>query len=176
MNRCCYKCGKDLAVEPAIKGLRGLLCFPCRYKLDKAGGERFIIETELYPERTAAWKAEFGKQWNTRLRISSTFERFSLLSFIGAGLIFVSLYLSFHSGDTQAILFFGVFLVVDLCVWFGLSSLAERCKGVAPPIIPRKNPMALSSEPKLLFDGNADADLNLKFTCYKPTNPQDSLY
>jgi HNH endonuclease len=59
--RCCDKCQKDLALEPAIKGLRGkILCFRCRYKLDKAGGERFLHDDKIYPERDAAWQLEFG--------------------------------------------------------------------------------------------------------------------
>ena len=176
MDRCCYKCNKDLAIEPAIKGLRGLLCFPCRYKLDRAGGERFVIEIELYPVRMAAWKTEFEKDWKTRLRISNAFEFLSLLMIIGAGLTFVLLYLSIHLGNAQVILFLGAFLVVDLCVWFVFSFLAEACKGVAPPIMPNKNPIALTSEPKLLFDGNKDADVNPAFTNYRPTNSIDSKY
>jgi hypothetical protein len=176
MNRCCYKCGKDLSIEPAIKGLRGLLCFTCRYKLDEAGGERFVVETELYPERQAAWQAEFGKQWEMRSRLSNRLNRFSALAFISAGVILVALYFSIHFGAAPAVLYLGVLLIVDLCVCFGLSTLAEKCKGSPPPNKPQKNPIALSSEPTLLFDGNSNADLNPKFTHYRPCNPQDSPY
>jgi len=176
MNRCCYKCGKDLSIEPAIKGLRGLLCFTCRYKLDEAGGERFVVETELYPERQAAWQAEFGKQWEMRSRLSNRLNRFSALAFISAGVILVALYFSIQFVAAPAVLYLVVLLIVDLCVCFGLSTLAEKCKGSPPPNKPQKNPIALSSEPTLLFDGNSNADLNPKFTHYRPCNPQDSPY
>jgi hypothetical protein len=68
LTRRCSKCDRDLAIEPAIEGRRGILCFPCRYKLDEAGGEYYLSETELYPRLDAKWQAEFGKQQETLSR------------------------------------------------------------------------------------------------------------
>lgn len=73
MTRLCCKCCRDLAIEPAIEGRQGVLCFPCRYKLDEAGGEHYITETELYPRLEADWQAKFGKQQEALSRTTSKF-------------------------------------------------------------------------------------------------------
>ena len=39
MARYGHTCGKNTANEPGIEGLKGLLCFPCRYGFDEGGGE-----------------------------------------------------------------------------------------------------------------------------------------
>ena len=63
--RRCDECGRDLRIEPAIKGLAGrILCFPCRFRLDTEGGERFLHDSRLYPERATAWETEFARGTN----------------------------------------------------------------------------------------------------------------
>jgi hypothetical protein len=96
--RRCDKCQKDLAIEPVIKGLQGkILCFSCRYKLDEVGGERYLHDTKLYPEREAAWQEEFGRRWKLRSKIAVGLELLSGVS--GVGTIITIFYIGSHLSE-----------------------------------------------------------------------------
>jgi hypothetical protein len=56
-RRCC-ECGRNLAIEPAIKESQGLLCFPCRYQADKSGQECRFIHSESYRKDCERYRTE----------------------------------------------------------------------------------------------------------------------
>jgi HNH endonuclease len=118
--------------------------------MDEAGGERYLHELKLWPERNLAWKNEFGKQWDTEQLIITKIEQ----SFILSGL---SYFAELFGRDFVSIL-----------------ARSNRCP--PPPRSPVKDKFALSSSPELLFDGKPEADLNVNFVHYKPPNPQDDPY
>lgn len=141
--------------------------------MDQAGGERFLHDSQHYPEREAAWQAEFGAQWEARARLVTAFDGLSGATFLVAAAVPI-LYLAVHSAVWQVVLFLGVLLLLALCGGFGFSALAERFRDPPRPQMPIPDERALHSEPVLLFDQNPEADINPRFVHYRPCDPHDS--
>ena len=186
--RRCYNCGRDLAIEPAIKEPLGLLCFTCRYRIDQPVWDRYILERQLYEKQRAEWQDLYGAQWHAleaRVRKGE--------SLVGGvlGLVFVCAFLFaalvVQSGGASlflVVVFFGVYLLrwsmvdaADVLISSNaervLSASAKRNGYPPPPAWPEQREWSIRSRPALLFDGNRKADLNPEFRDFKPGYPPD---
>jgi len=159
MVRACSNCGSNLTERPALQGLRGLLCFPCRYRLDETGGEAYVLAAKEFPRIQAAWDHDWRARWEEYQKrlgtaesldtvvIFVTFATFAAFWLVGAGLGFAG------------ILIVGVLSLVARL----LKRSAERHRCEAPPVAPSPQSGLLRSKPQLVFD--------------EPTNQSgDSIY
>ena len=69
MPRQCYNCSRNIEDEPAIQGINGLLCFPCRYRFDAAGGEQFALDSKKCERELPIWEREHGQSWRTKKKL-----------------------------------------------------------------------------------------------------------
>lgn len=154
MIRTCYKCQKDLKNEPAIRGQHGLLCFPCRYMLDKAGGEAFLASHPNYSVEKKQWEQNYGVRWRKYKRIEKLRD---ILGYI-YGLTVIS-----------CLVVLGIAAKAGLwsysCGWLAagaigtilassvisaiIGEVANKYRSPSPPSEP---PNTLNSKPELVFD------------------------
>jgi hypothetical protein len=96
VDRICSNCRSPLHDQPALEGVTGLLCFPCRYKFDKEGGQSFVLKKKEYERARALWERMYSKQWDQFQEKKSLAERyqniFLLLMVIANFLLFFSFY------------------------------------------------------------------------------------
>gem|GEM_PF-2616141 len=148
--RLCYNCGRSLENEPAIRGLNGLLCFPCRYNFDKRGGERFLLEYQIYEEKKKDWEAKHKGTWVKYQRLKGFSQKilYFVVIFFSSPLIF------FIFNKVNKILIFLCFLLggISLFLWRILSLRAERLEFIPPPEVPRKEKNALSGFLDVVFE------------------------
>lgn len=137
MERICYNCGKRLDNEPCIKGLKGFLCFPCRYNFDKLGGERFFVEREIYQEEKRDWEIKHKEKWN-KYQIFKRFAEVTL--YIIAISIFSPFFLFLF--DVSNRLIFIICLGGGICfiiIYIFLSFSLKKIHYLPPPIPPKRN-------------------------------------
>ncbi|MEW6102648.1 MAG: HNH endonuclease [bacterium] len=163
MERKCCNCGRSLSNEPAIRGLKGFLCFPCRYNFDKDGGEKFFLEHQSYQEKKANWELKYKDKWLKHQRLKG----FALVSlYLLVISLFVPFFLFLFEKGNKTIFAFcflisGAFLIIRMVLLNIKISYEE------PPEIPRKEPNALLAILDVVFDEELDEEF-IRFKGYPP--------
>ena len=145
--RNCTKCDRILEIEPAIEGVRGLLCFPCRYGLDLEGGEQFLINLAQYRQDYSAWEKRYG----ARHAIHSNLVRVAGFLFVLSICLLGGVMLFEVSGALNL-----VFVGVGVSVLLGIMSNFFSCPD--QPRKPKPDIQALDGQPVLVFTSNTVAD------------------
>jgi hypothetical protein len=148
MNRTCYACGATLLNEPALQGLEGLLCFPCRFRFDVNGGEAYLKNQREFAGTLADWNARFGNQWPKFKCWTSLTERLRITAFlfaVGAAALFV---LGAHEVSTVAAT---VWILIGISAYF-TNRKAQFLRCEPPPHEPRPDSRALSARPTVVLD------------------------
>ena len=173
--RKCYKCGDDITNEPALEGLGGLLCFPCRYRLDANGGEKFIRQTERCPKEHADWRARYGLQWWT-FRILDYASR-GLAALAAPAICFVwgvcGNKWEKQLGPPLFLLLPYVLLGASFIPVLAVSACEKRWPCPAPPSAPPRTGNALWSNPTVVIDGTCGLDGNPQWVNFPNGYPPD---
>ena len=168
MNRRCYHCGRNLDNEPALAGAHGMLCFPCRYRLDEAGGEEYVKAKAEFDNAYATWERQFGSQWKryqTRRSWEELISGASVLALV-ATIVLVFTAPNFRPAAASA----GIMVVLWLCS--GLAHwYAARARCMPPPLEPAPKADLLSGKPKLIFDDSAQSPGSPQFDKYQGYPP-----
>ncbi len=149
MARICSNCGIPLPDQPALEGINGLLCFPCRYNFDKEGGQSYVLKKKEYERERDLWERMYSKQWDQFHEKKSLAERYNLTAWgltIGA---FFSL-VFFQSLELVIVLFIGAGVI--WLYYQDARTAAEKLRCDPPPEPPKPDRNALSSNPRLIFD------------------------
>ncbi len=151
MDRICSKCRSPLHDQPALEDITGPLCFPCRWRFDKAGGQSFVLKMKEYETARALWERMYSKQWDQFHEKKSLAERYNLTAWgltIGA---FFSL-VFFQSLELVIVLFIGA--GVSWLYYQDARTVAEMLRCDPPPKPPEPDLFALSARPRLFFDAS----------------------
>lgn len=151
MYRSCSNCRAALNDQPALEGVGGPLCFPCRFRFDEAGGQLFLVKMKEYQSIRARWESTYGKQWTQFQERQSLVGKFDLASGVAAIGAFFS-WAGFKSTDLAVILAIGA-----AASWFAsriTRGEAERLRCDPPPSPPLRDHHALSAKPQLFFDAS----------------------
>ncbi|MEW6007412.1 MAG: HNH endonuclease [bacterium] len=163
MQRVCYNCGRDLGNEPAIRGLRGFTCFPCRYNFDKRGGEKFLLEHQSYQEKKEDWELKHKDKWVKCQRLKG----FAWISLYLLVIFLLTPFFLFLFEKTNKIIPIFCFLISGAFFIIRMVLLKIKISSQEPPEIPRKEPNTLLAMLDVVFDGELDGEF-LKFKGYPP--------
>ncbi len=156
-----------------MQGLKGLLCFPCRFKFDEIGGEQFLIDSEKYVKESAAWNARYGNRWIIYQKLKKLSDAaFTLLVLNG---IFCIISTVITSGKALSN-FWPVFLiifVIGLIARLSFSTAATRHLCPLPPQVPSMDLDALNSKPEIALDFSCACDGNSDCVNYQNGYPPD---
>jgi hypothetical protein len=165
VQRICYACNRDLVIEPAIEGLSGLLCFPCRYKLDQDGGEQFAADLRNFESQHQEWAAKYQARYDTHCRLEQWGD--IAITLPGCSVMFIAIFQSF-AASLGPYVFGGC--IAGFAIKFTLGRVAKLYSCPSPPYRPSRNGH-LPSDPVLVFESNPLADGNpafVSFTGYPP--------
>lgn len=149
MSRSCSNCGDGLNDQPALEGINGWLCFPCRFRFDESGGQEFVLKAKEYQSASARWESVYRRQWNQFLERQRCADNFELVCGVATISSFLS-WLVFKSIGLAAILAVGAaasWLASRIAIF-----AAERLWCEPPPSSPVPDQHAMSAKPQLLFD------------------------
>ena len=150
MDRSCYVCGVSLLNEPALQGLRGLLCFPCRFGFDEKGGEAYLHEHREFAGRLAEWTVRFGDQWPIFRRRMALAEKLRFAAFLSV----VGAVAPFAIGVTKAsAVIVGAGFLVSISAYVA-NQIAQRIRCEPPPEEPLPDKRVLSTNPTVVFDSD----------------------
>ena len=160
MARICSNCGIPLHDQPALEGITGLLCFPCRYKFDEAGGQSYVLKKKEYEREYALWwERTYGKLRRNTLRKKISLEERYVNIFLGLIIGFFFSSQVFHSLELSIAFGTGIGVVAviglvyqDFQDVFCIEAENQILLFDPPPEPPRPDPQALSSNPPLKFD------------------------
>jgi len=168
----CSGCGSDISTEPAIRGIEGIYCFPCRYKMDEDGGEEYLIVKRSYEQAISEWNIKFKPSWDTYNKLTNYAKHISLISYI----IFVPILL-FIGGISRLALTSLIVAVplalISIIAARRLNVRAWKFKTPRPPVLSKPSRASLYSELKLVFDGELDESENSEFVYFKKGYPPD---
>ena len=186
-NRHCYKCNRDLKIEPAIINpeSRKLICFPCQLYRDRANDEanekEFEAESRVYENQFTDWRSRSGVKWiaqqKTLEKIKNGIKNcVNFLIFVSVLFILVLL----KDGEPGSWKLTVVLICTVLTAYLFAVPLAEDFLsalfdkfGCRPPPEKRVRQRALSACPELLFDCNSESDLNWEFVNFRFGYPPD---
>jgi hypothetical protein len=150
MSRTCYSCSANLINQPALQGLEGLLCFPCRFRIDVDGGEAYLRDIRGFHGRLADWENRFGNQWPEFKRWTSITDKLRNAAFpcaVGAGAFF---FFGMHEVSGMAAI-----LWILIFIWTNVANhKTQRLRCDPPPNEPQRDGRALSARPAVVLDGN----------------------
>jgi hypothetical protein len=152
MARICSNCSTDITYKPEFDGLRGSLCFKCKYTFDEFGGEAYFFAKREYEKRLSVWESEYGAKWavyNQKLIYVSYGETIQTCLFL-ISFIFVF----FKQIDT-----FVNFLLVCFILWPINKihrSFIEKGACPSPPKPPVPISGLLKSEPVMFLNYDFD--------------------
>lgn len=168
MERKCYNCSRKLDNEPCIKGVKGFLCFVCRYNFDKVGGERFFIESQIYQEKQRDWEIKHKDKWIKYQRC----KRFAnSLLYLIAIFIFSPFFLSLFEKANKEIFIFclgcGICFII---IRVFLSLYLPKIPYIPPPMPPRRDENSLFCNLDVVYDKEIKDEHPefLKFSGYPP--------
>jgi hypothetical protein len=152
MPRQCYNCGRDIADEPALEGVKGLLCFLCRYRFDEKGGEQFVLDSQKHQKELAAWEGQYAARW----KAYQTIREWSDAALLLPGLSVFLLIISSAINSTNLIQSLGpavlLICVAGLVAKLVLSALARAYSCPPPPFAPFKRSDGLNWKPNVVLD------------------------
>ncbi len=177
MGRYCYNCGKNVANEPGIEGLRGLLCFPCRYRFDEGGGERYHFDIEHYPRILSEWRAKHGGRWANR-RVTDWVLTFGLFLMLVGVCDFCSYAIRSETHKSLGtmedwwprpvcIVLFGFVLVG------AMENVLKWYPCPAPPKAPTRDRDAMKSKPALVLETNSASEIDPRHVEFSNGYPPD---
>lgn len=166
-ERECYNCKRRLDDEPAIRGLRGFLCFPCRYNFDKDGGEGFILESQSYQERQRDWEINHKDRW---VKYQS-FKKFANISlYIIAISIFTPGFFFLFEKNNKIFVFCFLQALIFFIIRRLLLKKAQSIPYLPPPLPPKRNKNSLFAILDVVYD-DALKDENEEFLKIKGYPP-----
>ncbi len=157
MDRRCATCSRDLRNEPAIRGLRGSLCFPCRVRYDVAGGQEYVLAREEFNVSRAAWDAHHQVAWILARRLLARASTLGGLAAFGG---YVTIGVAVFVPMDAKLALGGFSAAVALVLWLAQRRARERALGLnaqPPPLEPHPNSGSLTGRPELEFDATFDA-------------------
>lgn len=159
-ERKCYNCGRNLRDEPAIKGLKGFLCFPCRYNFDKEGGEGFILENQSYQEKQRDWEINHKEKW-AKYQCLKKCANVSLyliaISIFSPGFLFL-----FEKSNKLVCVFCFLLAGIFFIIRKFLSLKLQPSSYLSPPIPPKRDKNSLFAILDVVYD-DALKDENEEF-------------
>jgi hypothetical protein len=173
-----WEYGRDLAIKPAIiqfenGEFQGLLCFPCRYRLDdkndQANDKKFKAEEQLYDKQYAEWQSrcnkeysewqsQYGDQWeaqqkNAKKSDETNFLIGGLANVVAVVTFLIIAYLVFESSnkwDSQE-RFMAVFFAATISASVARHLAKEAASGLfnkpAASSVPKPPEMSLEKNP-----------------------------
>ena len=151
MYRVCNNCHAVLTDQPALEGVCGILCFPCRFRFDEEGGQTFLIKMEEYRLIRARWESAYSEQWTLfqkRQRLVGKFSSATAAAAIGAFFSWTVI----KSTVLAVILAIGATTI--LFAYFIARGAAEKLRCDPPPSPPLPDHHALYTKPQLFFDAS----------------------
>jgi HNH endonuclease len=152
MQRQCYNCKKDISDEPALEGRSGLLCFPCKYRFDEAGGERFVVDLQRYQKELAVWEPQYKSRWQLHRKMCD----WSDFGITLVSLCFFVFIICVGINGNLVMRFWPVLLTVSvlgIIIKMVFSVIAKQYSCPPPPAGPSEWKCP-DSNPKIIIDSN----------------------
>jgi hypothetical protein len=185
--RRCFNCGGDLTNEPAIQGILGLLCFPCRYKIDRQGGEQFVAAYGEHVNQVPAWKAGYGKPWQVFQGVRPFIEKSAWTPIVVLAIVCFSAACLFAIIDSVFEVEVGwpvnpgtllILAVLILAIYLigGIGDISQAAtKDSSPPLsaVRSKDLDALESNPEIVLDPSCTMDGEPDCVYHRASYPPD---
>ena len=182
--RVCCRCKRDIRREPGIASSNGLLCFPCRYWIDRHGGESYLSSYDAYLHQMSSfrkdmsfWRVMYGFNFTEMKRWRENAILWGLLFLLASGMSIMIA--EENKGSTIPAMLIDI---TYLTFWISLVAsiictvlfFENRCP--YPPETPiepvRTN---LVPQPKLIFDEELESIIDEQFVNYENGYPPDWL-